>query len=237
MKKAILISLSVVVILVAGVIIFTLSNLDSIVKSVIEKVGTKVVGTTVSVGSVDISMSNGQATIKRLKVSNPPGFSRKPIISCGEVTAQIEIKTGVINKIIIVSPHFRYEEKGSENNFQVIQNNMKSGSQSAKKRPSADMKEKEPVIYQIDLFNLKDAEVVFVSDESKEKEPQMVQISDITLKNLKGTDQQIGMQIMGQLVNEIITTVAKKFIKKEVDKAIKKNLGDKMGGFLKTKKK
>jgi hypothetical protein len=237
MKKIILISLSVLVVLVAGVIIFTLSNLDSIVKSVIEKVGSKVVGTTVSVGSVDISMSSGEATIKRLKVSNPAGFSRKPIISCGEVTAQIEIKTGVIKKIIILSPHFRCEQKGAENNFQAIQKNMKSGAKPAEKKPVDDGEKKEPSTYQIDLFNIKDAEVLFVSDKSEEKEPKKIQIDDITLKNLKGTDQQIGTQIMGQLVNEIIATVAKTFIKKEVDKAVKKNLGEKMGGFLKNKKK
>lgn len=75
MRKIILIVVAVLVVAIGAGVAFLSSNLDSIVKKVIETAGTEVAGVKVSVGDVKISLSEGKATIAGLTVANPPGFS------------------------------------------------------------------------------------------------------------------------------------------------------------------
>ncbi|MHC4257076.1 MAG: hypothetical protein ACYSUH_01580 [Planctomycetota bacterium] len=85
MKKKILIGVGVVVLIIVILVMVLLGNLNGIVKGVIEKVGTSVTGVPVTVGSVDIKISEGSAAIKELSVANPAGFSAKPMLDFGEL--------------------------------------------------------------------------------------------------------------------------------------------------------
>ena len=125
MKKAILIIVALVIVVVGGAIWFTISNLDSIVKEVIETAGTKTVGAKVGVGSVNISLKDGKATINNLTVANPAGFSSDPAVSFGELTVDIDYKTGAVQRIYSGSAAFVFEQKGAASNFGQLQKNIK----------------------------------------------------------------------------------------------------------------
>ena len=99
MRKVILIFLGVVVVVVAAAAYFMFTNLDSIVKGLIEEFGSEAAGTKVQVGKVDISLSKGKATITKLTVANPPGYSPDPAIALGQITIEIDTDTGVIKEI------------------------------------------------------------------------------------------------------------------------------------------
>jgi hypothetical protein len=79
-----------------GLFVYLYNSIDSIVKNGIERYGTDVCGTKVSVGSVDISLKSGTGTIHDLRVANPDGFSHDSAVVLGGATLVLDI--GSLNR-------------------------------------------------------------------------------------------------------------------------------------------
>ena len=114
MKQKLLIAAIVLVGLIAGVAIFLYNSIDPIVKAAIERLGSDITGTKVTVGSVDISLKSGRGTIRGLKVDNPGGFSSHDALELGEITVDIDVASLnkdpiVIEEIRILAPAVRGE--------------------------------------------------------------------------------------------------------------------------------
>lgn len=71
--KGIFAGVVVILLVMGGVYLFM--NMDSIAKSVSEKIGTRTLGVNVSLASVDIDLKNRTVTAKGLEVDNPKGYS------------------------------------------------------------------------------------------------------------------------------------------------------------------
>ena len=96
MKQRLIIAALAVLIVIAGLFVYLYNSIDSIVKNGIERYGTDVCGTKVTVGSVDISLKSGRGTIHNLRVANPDGFSHESAVSLGDATVAIDI--GSLNR-------------------------------------------------------------------------------------------------------------------------------------------
>ena len=130
MRKLLIIG-GVVLSVIVGDAVYLFSSLDSIVKKVIEEVGTQVTGVKVSVGGVKISLSEGKASITGLSVANPPGFSSDPAIKLGEISVALD--TGSLNKnpivvkdVLIGAPAVAYELGSGGSNLDAIQRNVQA---------------------------------------------------------------------------------------------------------------
>ena len=75
--KKILITILVIVVLIIAALVLLFSNINSLVAKAIEKNGSNVTQTSVSVSGVDISLREGRGTIKGLRIANPPGFDTR----------------------------------------------------------------------------------------------------------------------------------------------------------------
>jgi hypothetical protein len=232
MKKKLLIISGVIIIVILGIGYYLFTNLDSIAKSLIESVGTKVSGTKVTVGSVKLSVTEGHATIFDLRFANPEGFSNNPMISCGEITAHVNYSTGAIAKIHIGSPSFLFEQKGTEDNFGLLQKHAEKQADAEKGEPGNEKsKEKTPPKeYQIDSFSIDNARVSFSSLDAKQSGE--VTINKIKFSKLKGTPNQIFEQIIAQLTEQIIQQVTKEIIQRQIKGSIKGETGDTINKVL-----
>jgi hypothetical protein len=105
MKQKLIIAALAVLIVIAGVSVYLYNSIDTIVKNGIERYGTDVCGTKVSVGSVDISLKNGRGTIRDVRVANPGGFSHDSAVRLGEATVAIDI--GSLNRDPLVIKEIR----------------------------------------------------------------------------------------------------------------------------------
>ncbi len=105
MKQKLIIAVIAVLIVITALFLYLYNNLDSIVKNGIERFGTDVCGTKVSVGAVDISLKSGRGTIRDLRVANPDGFSHDPAVALGDATVVLDI--GSINRDPIVITEIR----------------------------------------------------------------------------------------------------------------------------------
>jgi uncharacterized protein involved in outer membrane biogenesis len=137
MRKLILVAAGIVVLAIAGSLFFLYSNIDSVVATAIETIGSKAAGVPVHVGAVKLSVSSGAATISGLEVGNPPGFAVPNAISIGEInlaidTASIAKNPIVIKSISVVAPAITYELGPQGSNLDIIEKNVKSA------RPAAD---------------------------------------------------------------------------------------------------
>lgn len=130
MRKIILIAVALVVVAVGAGVAFLASNLDSIVKKVIETAGTEVAGVKVSVGDVKISLSEGKATIAGLTVANPSGFSSAHAFKLGAIAVALDTGSLTANPIVIkdisvAAPEVTYEVGASgASNIDAIQKNV-----------------------------------------------------------------------------------------------------------------
>ncbi len=122
MKKKLIIGALALLMVIVGVAVFLYNSIDSIVEAAIEKEGSRVLGTRVSVGSVDISLKTGRGTIRDLAVANPKGFSSNDMFTLGEITVDIDVMSInrdpiVVDEITITEPHVRVEmnEQASTN--------------------------------------------------------------------------------------------------------------------------
>ncbi len=146
MKKALLGLIIVVVLVLGGGLYYLFSNLDAIVKAVIEDVGSQTTQTAVRVDKVKIDLGEGSASIRGLTVANPKGFSAPRVFSLGVIGTKINLASLtsdviVIDKITIGLPQIYYEMKADKSdNLRVLQANIaqampKTGSSTQKADP------------------------------------------------------------------------------------------------------
>ncbi len=91
--RKVLIAVAIVLILIAGGLFALLSNLDSLIAKGIEKGGSEVMQTSVSVKGVELALSEGRLSIAGLEVGNPEGFSSGSALSLGDITVDMDIES------------------------------------------------------------------------------------------------------------------------------------------------
>jgi len=222
MKKGIIAGV-VILLLVAGGLFLFLDNLDAIVKRVIEKAGTAAVETPVTVGGVDIALSEGRAAIRGLAVQNPKGFSDDKAMKFGELMAQIDIKTQVVKKIRVASPVFLFEEKSGQTNFGVLKKTVSAKSKKPKKADESDKDDAAAKEIRIDRVEIENAQIRLVSDKL-EKEEQVV-MKKMVLTNLHGTSDQVAQQALNQITEKVVAYAARKLAQKKTGQVIEEKAG------------
>ena len=92
-RKLILIVAAALALVIAAGIAFVLTNVNFIVKSAIEKYGSRATGTAVAVSSVNIRLASGEAEVMGLSVANPGGFSSPHIFDLGSIAVRIDARS------------------------------------------------------------------------------------------------------------------------------------------------
>jgi hypothetical protein len=142
MKKAILGIVLVVVIAIAGLLFYVLTNLDSLVKAAIEKYGSEATQTAVQVDRVQIKLTEGDGAIRGLTVANPAGFDLPHALSLGEIGLGVDLQSlqkepYVINHITVRAPEIFAEVNNDKNiNLNVLKNNLTAGQSAAPEQPA-----------------------------------------------------------------------------------------------------
>jgi hypothetical protein len=123
------IALLILIVLIAGGVYYVLTNLNSIVKASIEKYGSEATQASVNLDSVNLKLTEGQASLSGLRVGNPQGFSTPSALKLGQIAVKLDVKsvagTGpiVVHEIAIDKPEVTYEVRGNTNNLETIQKN------------------------------------------------------------------------------------------------------------------
>ena len=131
MKKVLMAVIGLIV-LIAIALVLLFSNINSLVAKAIEKNGSNVTQTSVSVSGVDISIREGRGTIKGLRVANPHGFDSRDAFSLDDITLDIDVQSLrddpiVIDEIRISAPVINAEvTKTGASNIDKIRENVQA---------------------------------------------------------------------------------------------------------------
>jgi hypothetical protein len=233
MKRGLMIGgvIVVFVLIAAGVGTWYLfSNLDSIVKAAVEKVGSDVTGTQVTLDNVEIALTSGRGSLLGFRMTNPSGFEADEAFKFDEVTVVVDTASVtsdpvVIKEILIAKPDVTYEIGNSGTNLDAIQSNVTSNSASTSSGGEPAGGEGKAPNFIIENLYLRGGKVNVLATQFPDNK-MSAPLPEIHLKDI-GKDQggatpgEITQQVMDQLLADISGAVS------QIDiSGITKNLGE-----------
>jgi len=128
MKRILLIGGSAVVVIGIAVVAFFMFS-GSILKTMIEEVGTQATQAKVTVDDVKVSPLSGEGALLGLVVGNPKGFKSAQALKLGQISLKIDTGTLtsdliVVKEVVIAGPEVTYElgDSGGDN-IRTLQKN------------------------------------------------------------------------------------------------------------------
>ncbi len=213
MKKVVVAIL--VLLLLAGVAVwyFVSFRLDGVIKQQIEQVGSRTLGTAVSVGSVTTDLKNGSLTISGITIANPPGYNNPHALTLNGIDAAVDYQSFDIKRVIIDKPEIVIEEKDGESNFTELLAGIESGAEPAPAEEGA-----EPPVLVIHHFRMNESRAAF---ESKSLDSYSdLKIKAIEVNDVKGTPAEVSRVIATEVVQEVVSAAAIEILKAKASEKI-----------------
>ena len=128
--------IAIVVLTIAFAGYYVLGNLDRLVEAAIERVGPRVTGTPVLVGSVSIDLKEGRGEINGLTIGNPDGFRSDYALKLGRILLDIDTATLTsdpvrISEITVSDAHLIAEVGAGGTNLKTLMDKLKSDESAA----------------------------------------------------------------------------------------------------------
>ena len=129
----------IVIALVAGWL-----YLEPLVKGVVHKYGTQIVGTEVNLGGFMFNPLKGEVSVSGLTVANPAGYSTPNLLSLGNVSVKVDPKslltdTIVVENVSVSNPAITYEMPDfTTSNVMQIQQNVAKNTAKEEKAEAAE---------------------------------------------------------------------------------------------------
>ena len=141
MKRALIIG-AVVLAIVVAVVFFLLAHLGSIVKTVVEKVGSEATKAKVTLDKADVSVTSSKGTLRGLTVGNPAGFGTDSALKFTEISVDLDVSTVrsdviVVREIVIGAPRITYEFAAGGSNIETLRKNVQAYAGAEKGKPAA----------------------------------------------------------------------------------------------------
>ena len=132
MKRWLLIGggvVAVLVLVVVGVLVFVVANLDSVIKAGVERFGPEVTQTDVRLDDVEVSARSGRGALRGLFVGSPAGFEAPSMFELGEVSLDIDVASLtsdpiVVREIVVDAPQITYELGPDGSNIDALRRNV-----------------------------------------------------------------------------------------------------------------
>ena len=132
MKKLLLIGGGIVIVVLIGVGYVFYTQLDSIIKTAIEEVGSRATQTQVKLDGVSVSLTGGSGKLSGLTVANTKDFKTPSAFKLGEIslaldTGTVTSKTVVVKEVVVAAPQVTYELNNTGgSNIDAIRRNIDS---------------------------------------------------------------------------------------------------------------
>lgn len=224
-------------ILVVGVFAFLLlGNLDSIVKSTVEDVGSELTGTSVTLEGAAIDLVKGSATLQGLTIDNPKGYDSDFAFYLKEVTVAIDLASLknpviVLNEVIVRGSRLNAEQKGESSNLSDLLANVEASSKKAgAAEPKQPTEESAEVLLALKRFEFANTEAKLITAAEGDK---TIKVPDVQRRNIGTVQQgltpvQLGDQLLQAVLEEVEAAVAD-YIADLAKEALKDSIREKIG--------
>ena len=106
--RGLLVLIGLVVVVIAGAVIYLAMNLNELVRTGVETYGPQYTGTAVELAEVDLSLFSGEGELRGLVVSNPEGFEGGDPFRLGRV--RVALDPASLTEDVIVVREITIEE-------------------------------------------------------------------------------------------------------------------------------
>jgi hypothetical protein len=122
-------ALAVIVVILAVILGVFYFNLDKIIIAAVEKYGSEVTKSDVTLAEVDLDVTSGEGALRGLSVGNPSGFEEPSAFELGAISLKINVantndKNIHITEIIVDAPKITYELAEGGNNLDALKKNI-----------------------------------------------------------------------------------------------------------------
>lgn len=232
--KKVLIGLLLVVLVVAGGIIYLASNAGSLIREAVLTHGPKVIGADIELEGVDVSFLSGTASINGLVIHNPKGFKSSHALKIDSLDVKIDLSSltsGMIriSEVRMDGANLIYEIGTKGNNIHKLQKNVDAYVQGLE---LAENNDESTTKFMIDDIYINATKVKLATDLLGGKGAGLT-LGDIHLTDIgKGADgatlSDVMKKILGALNSGLGKVVTTGMIKNTV-----KGVGDKLKGLFK----
>ena len=230
--KMLLVAAVGIIVLIIVIAVFLLSNLDSLVAKAIEKNGSDVTQTSVSVSGVDISLRDGRGSIKGLQVASPDGFEARTAFSLDDIAVEINIKSVredpvVIEEIRIQAPVVNAEiTKTGASNIDELRKRVQdyTAGTAGESGKSGDRTKR----IRIERFVFEKGSVE-VDASALGLEKRTIVLPEIRLDEVGGTNGAAPDEIARIILKAIAGKVTSEVAGSEIDRLVKEKLGGSLG--------
>ena len=241
-RSILLLGILAILIGAGGVVFYVYSNLNEIVRTAIEEYGSEVLGTSVTVEEVSLSLTEGKGRISGFQIAEPQGFGSGSAISLGEIALGIDLASLkkldplVISLIRVDAPAVNYVVNAQgQSNLATIQQNIEKftasmGSSSKEEAPPADTGEGTRIsIQKLSVENGQiSADLLAVGLSS-----QKASLPAINASNLGGKQgappAEIAVSLGQKLVADVLVAVGRSQIAPQVDRLLNEAVGEETG--------
>jgi hypothetical protein len=229
-NKKVLVVITVIVLLIVGALLIVLTSLNHIVAAAIERYGSMITQTKVTVSSVNIKLRAGEGSVSGLKIGNPSGFSGSSLFQLGNISTKIDTgsitkDTIVIDHVIISAPRVSYEiNKSGTANINVIKQNVQqfqgqSASGKDKEQNKGREKSVKLLIRKLLIENGEvDVRVAALPDKSLSAPLPRIELSNLGGKG-GSSPGEVGAQILSALTKEAGSAASRVGIEKYLGKS------------------
>lgn len=223
--------LLVIILGTAGLIFYTLSNLDNLVQSAVERFGSDVTQTEVTLENVDIDLRNGRAQLSNFVINNPAGYTSEYAFALDDIILQIvPSSVGASQDDIVVIEEIRVdgasiiaELQGLRNsNLQELAANVKGS------LPDEDVDQPKPEAptdytgpnFRVQRFEFSNANISLVSEQISDR---TIDMPSVSARNLGGESGLPPRELAAALMNEVLAQ-AVSAVRAEVEKAARREV-------------
>lgn len=212
------------------------NNINGIVKTAIEEVGSDTLKTEVRVADVDIDLKASKVSLSGLTIANVAGFDAPLLFKMDQVAVDLEPaslleKTIEIKSVLIDGTKVVAEQKGATTNLQALLDNLPKGEPAQAEKPVNETEQgnSEPldVLIKVGAFDFTNTSTQLITEQFGERE---VNSPDVRLRNLGGDTgvppEQLAQAIIQPLIKQVSKAV-ENYLKQMVEDAAKEKLTEK----------
>lgn len=197
----------VIVVIIVGSLVA--NNINDVVQTVVEDIGSETLKTNVTLSKADISLMSSRVLLSGLSIDNPDGFSDAKLFHMDNVIVDVDLmslldNTISVEEILIDGAKITVEQKGTSTNVQKILDNIDQSKDSPAPAPTEEVEQSsslDDLLVKVKSFQFVGSSATLVTEQWGNQD---LQLAEIKIKDIGGSDGVPIDELVGEIMNPII---------------------------------
>ena len=195
----------VIVVIIVGSIVA--NNINDVVQTVVEDIGSETLKTNVTLSKADVSLMSSRVLLSGLSIDNPDGFSDAKLFHMDNVIVDVDLmslldNTISVEEILIDGAKITVEQKGTGTNVQKVLDNIDQNKDSPPPTEESEQPSSlDDLLVKVKSFQFVGSSATLVTEQWGEQD---LQLAEIKIKDIGGSEGVPVDELVGEIMNPII---------------------------------